>query len=383
MRPWFVKFSGTIYDRRWLAVVEKIYQWHYRNERYLRNVASLSRVGMVYSEQTERYYGGRPWQQTSSGHELGMYHALIEARVPFEMVNDRLLDPDHLKPFRLLVLPNVAALSEAQCEQLRRYVRQGGSLVATFETSLYDEEGRQRPDFGLADLFGISYDGRVEGPMKNSYLRLRPDAKTGRFHPALEGLEEAYRIINGIWRIEVRPKGDFPSPVTLIPSYPDLPMEHVYPRKPDTDIRELYLRELGEGRVVYIPWDIDRTFWQIMNADHGRLLQNIVSWAASEEPPVRVTGPGVLDVTVWRQAKSQTVHLVNLTNPMMMKGPFRELIPIGEQHVEIRIPPDTKIEKVHLLVGDKAPVCKIGERIAKVTVPSVLDHEVIALDFRA
>jgi hypothetical protein len=390
MRPWFVKFSGTIYDRRWLAVVEKIYDWHYRNERYLRNVAPLARVGMVYSEQTERYYGGQPWQEQSSGHELGMYHALIEARVPFEMVNDRLLDAEHLKPFKLLILPNVAALSEAQCEQLRQYVRRGGSLVATFETSLYDEEGKQRPDFGLADLFGVSYDGRVEGPMRNSYLRLKPDAKTGRFHPVLEGLDDAYRIINGIWRIQVKPAADFSSPVTLIPSYPDLPMEHVYPRKPDTDIRELYLKELGESRVAYIPWDIDRTFWRIMNADHGTLLRNVVNWAANEEPPVQVTGPGILDVTVWRQAKSMTVHLVNLTNPMMMKGPFREFIPVGEQQVHVRIPQDTKIEKVHLLVSDKAPawqtrlpaVGQVGGGTVEIKVPSILDHEVIALDFR-
>jgi hypothetical protein len=74
---------------------------------------------------------------------------------------------------------------------------------------------------------------------------------------------------------------------------------------------------------------------------------------------------------------------VNLTNPMMMKGPFRELIPVGEQLVEIQIPPDTKIEKAHLLVSDKTPACEIGERIVKVTVPSILDHEVVALDFRA
>ena len=48
---------------------------------------------------------------------------------------------------------------------------------------------------------------------------------------------------------------------------------------------------------------------------------------------MEVKGPGVLDVSVWRQQRSMTVHLVNLTNPMMMKGPFRELIPVGEQQV--------------------------------------------------
>jgi hypothetical protein len=381
MRPWFVKFAGTIYDKRWLGVVEKIYDWHHRCERYLRNTAPLARVGLVYSEQTQRHYGGQRWQERYADHETGTYHALIEARVPFEMVHDQLLDPEHLKSFKLLILPNVAALSDAQCGQLRQFVRDGGSLVATFETSLYDEQGQRRQDFGLAELFRVSCQDKVEGPMKNSYLRLRRDSGTGRFHPVLDGLQDAYRIVNGIYRLEVKPQTDFPSPVTLIPSYPDLPMEHVYPRVPDPDTRELYLREVGDSRIAYVPWDIDRTFWQILNVDHGRLLGNIVRWALNEEPVVQVTGRGVLDVTVWRQKQSLTVHLVNLTNPMMMKGPFRELIPIDKQEVRIRIPPDAKVEKVRLLVGDTTPQHEVADGMVRLAVASVLDHEVIALDF--
>jgi hypothetical protein len=380
MRPWFVKFSGTIYDKRWLKVVERIYQWHYRVEPYLRNIAPLARTAMVYSEQTEKHYGGEKWQQGSNGHELGMYHALVEARVPFEMVNDRLLDAEHLKAFKLLILPNVAALSKTQCEQLRQFVKSGGSLVATFETSLYDQDGKKRQNFGLADVFGLSYNDRVEGPMKNSYLRLKSNSKTGRFHPVLNGLQDAYRIINGVWRLDVQPNLDFPSPVTLIPTYPDLPMEHVYPRKPETDIREVYLRELGESRIAYIPWDIDRTFWEIMNVDHGRLLRNIINWASNEEPPVKVTGPGILDVTVWRQKQSMTVHLVNLTNAMMMKGPFREFIRIGEQKLQIKTPRNTKVKKIQLLVSGTSPDYQIKDDIVSLTVPSILDHEVVALD---
>jgi hypothetical protein len=380
MRPWFAKFSGTLYDRRWLKTVEDIYQWHFRAEPYLRNTASLAQVGMVYSEQTERVYGGETWQAQSAGHEMGMYHALIESRVPFEMVNDRLLDAERLKPFKLLILPNIAALSEAQCEQIKQYVRSGGNLLATFETSLYDEQGQRRSDFGLADLFGVSYEGRVDGPMKNSYLRLKKDPTTGRFHPVLAGLEDAYRIINGVWRLNVKPQAEFPSPVTLIPSYPDLPMEHVYPRREDTDIRELYLRELGKSRMAYVPWDIDRTFWDIMNADHARLLRNIIDWAANGGIPVRVSGPGILDVTIWRQKQSMTVHLVNLTNPMMMKGPFRELIPLGEQKVQVRVPPDVNVRRIRGLVSDRTLNHETKDDQVSFTVPSILDHEVIALD---
>ena len=33
-----------------------------------------------------------------------------------------------------------------------------------------------------------------------------------------------------------------------------------------------------------------------------------------------------------------TVNLVNLTNPMMMRGSFRTLLPVGEQVVKIRLP---------------------------------------------
>lgn len=378
MRPWFTKFSGVLYDPRWLDVVEKIYNTHYRNERYLRNIKPLARVGMVFSEQS-RNYGAERWQQRSSEHGLGMYHALVEARIPFEMVNDRLLDQENINRFKLLILPNISTLSDKQCDQLTRFADNGGSLMATFETSLYDENGKRRSDFGLSDLFGITFDGSVEGPMQNSYLRLRKEPLTNKFHPVLEGLEDAYRIINTIHRIRVKPLTEFPQPVTLIPTYPDLPMEHVYPRSPETEIRELYLRDRGKGRIAYFPNDIDRSFWQIMCADHGRLLRNTIKWALNEESLVEVTGPGVLDITAWRQENSMTIHLVNLTNPMMMKGPFRELIPVSAQ-VKIKIPSDIMPVKVKLLVSGKEPNVKIDKDIISLTVTEIADHEIIGID---
>ena len=268
----------------------------------------------------------------------------------------------------------------AQCDQLKKFVEDGGSLVASYETSLYDEEGKQRKDFGLSELFGVSYDGAVEGPLQNSYLRLKSDPVTNRFHPILKGLEDAYRIINGTYSVRVSPKQSFPGPVTLIPSYPDLPMEDVYPRVPDTDIREVYLREHGKGRVAYIPWDIDRIFWQILSRDHGRLLGNIIRWALNEEPIADVKGPGVIDVTVWKQEHSMTVHLVNLTNPMMMKGPFRELIPVDAE-VSISIPSNKKPAGVHLLMSGKNPVYEMKSEKLYVKVPRLMDHEIIGVEF--
>jgi hypothetical protein len=337
---------------------------------------------MVYSQQTATFYGGEHAQQRVEDHTLGFYHALIEARVPFEMVHDRLLDAEHLKTFKLLVLPNIAALSDAQCGQLRQFVERGGSLVATHETSLFDEWGVRRKDFGLADVFRARATGGVQGPMQNSYLQLERGGSTDTIHPLLTGIENTERIINGVYRVEAEALDkNYQPPLTLIPTYPDLPMEEVYPRVTKTNIAEIFLSERGPSRVVYFPWDIDRAFWEVMGVDHGRLLKNAVEWATNEEKPATVTGPGVLDVTVWRQRGSMTVHMVNLTNPMMMKGPFRELISVGGQRVRVRIPKGKSARKVQLLVGGLNPHYEVAGDYLELTVPSINDHEVVAIDF--
>jgi hypothetical protein len=379
LRPWFTKFGGVIHDPRWLKPVEDLYRRYAGWEKYLRNEQPLARVGMVYSQQTAWFYGNKV-----EDHTLGWYQALIEARIPFEMVHDRLLDATHVGQFKTLILPNIAALSDAQCQLLREFVASGGSLIATYETSLYDEWGAKRADFGLSDLFGVSFKGRTEGPMHNSYLRLEHQSFRG--HPLLKGLEDTPRIINGVWRLEVEEALSFHErPVTLIPSYPDLPMEKVYPRVPKTDKAEIYLRDLTRddhrgGRVVYFPWDIDRTFREVLCVDHFKLLRNAVEWATDEEAPATVSGAGVLDVTVWRQKASLTVHLVNLTNPMMMKGPIRELIPLGPQRVRIRIPNGAKVRQVRLLAAGKTPRVERSGHFLSLTVPSIRDHEVVAVD---
>jgi beta-galactosidase GanA len=98
-------------------------------------------VGLVYSQQSAWFYGGDEAREKIDEPALGFYEALVEARIPFEMVHDRCLDAEHLAPFRTLILPNIAALSGDQCASLRGFVERGGGLVATYETSLYDEWG--------------------------------------------------------------------------------------------------------------------------------------------------------------------------------------------------------------------------------------------------
>ena len=373
LRPWFAKFNAKPYDKRWFQPVEEVYKWHYENEQYLRNTRNLARVAVVFSQQTAKFYGGEQMRAAVEDPINGFYQALIESRVPFEMVHDRKLD--QLAGFDLLILPNVACLSDSQCDQIRAFAKRGGSVIATHETSLYDEWGVRRKDFGLADLFGASFDGKLEPRMQNSYLTLRQP------HPLLLGLEDAPRIINGTARVHTRStRTGAPAPITLVPSYPDLPMEDVYPRVKRTDIPAVHLSESGQSRVVYFPWDIDRTFWEVLSKDHLKLLRNAVNWTARGRSPVVVTGPGVFDVTVWRQRSSMTVHLVNLTNPMMMKGPIRDVIPIGPMTVRIEVPEGATPNRIKLRVNAKQPDFRHEGSVVTVNVPMVELHELIAID---
>jgi hypothetical protein len=380
LRPWFTKFDCKVIDSRWMPVVEQLYQWHYTNERYLRNTRPLARVAIVYSQQTAMFYGGEDARSKVEDPALGFYQALVEARIPFEMVHDRLLDAEHISQFRTLILPNIAALSTAQCAQLTQFVQNGGSLIATYETSLYNEWGVRQPNFGLASLFGANFAGQVEGPMLNSYLALDRSASNA-FHELLKDLDGTPRIINAANQVSVTPTDTTPQPLQVIPTYPDLPMEEVFPRaNAPKGQPAVILRSAGKGRVAYLPGDIDRTFWETLNNDLARLLRNTVLWATNEPAPLTVTGKGVLDISLWEQKDSITAHLVNLTNPMLMKGPVREILPISAQQVAIKIPDGRTAKQARLLVSKARPAFTYHQNIVYLDIPSIALHEVVAID---
>jgi hypothetical protein len=57
----------------------------------------------------------------------------------------------------LVILPDQRYLTPEVTEKLRTFVRNGGNLIATHRTSLYNEAGEMAWNFVLADLFGVDY----------------------------------------------------------------------------------------------------------------------------------------------------------------------------------------------------------------------------------
>ena len=123
----------------------------------------------------------------------------MEARIPFETGPDNQFGSARMEQFKVLALPNIVNLSDSRCAQLHSFVEKGGGIVATHQTSLNDERGRRRSDFGMASLFGASFAGNVIERQQNAYLFLEDHT-----HPLLAGLNDMERIIHGAKRGEIR-----------------------------------------------------------------------------------------------------------------------------------------------------------------------------------
>jgi hypothetical protein len=293
--------------------------------------------GLVYSQQTAQYYGGERAQQKVEDHTLGYYQALIEARIPSRWCTTNCWTPPHLDPFKVLIFPNIAAISDAQCGQIREFVARGGSIVATLRDLALRRMGRTPADFGLASICSarpLTAAGSTRA-CRTRTCAWRPTRSTGKRHPSARGpgrrrAHHQRRVARPHPRHRPRYRNTAADADSLLPGSAHGRSLSARAQRPIS--RKCIRAPGGAGRVVYFPWDIDRTFWEVLAADHGKLLRNAVDWATNEPRPVTVTGPGVLDVTVWRQKDSMTVHLVNLTNPMMMKGPLREFIPTPPQY---------------------------------------------------
>ena len=163
------------------------FRWTAGHDAHLTTRRSIANIGVVFGQSTQLLYPG-PASAPSRAymHETtqGIYDALLQGRFAFDFVHEDRLEPERLAKYRALLLPNVAMLSDRQCEQLRDYVRSGGSLMASFETSLYDEDLKPRADFGLADIMGVSKNGDAVGTNGNPYSARIEAANPSAPYPA-------------------------------------------------------------------------------------------------------------------------------------------------------------------------------------------------------
>jgi hypothetical protein len=168
--------------------------------------------------------------------------------------------------------------------------------------------------------------------------------------------------------------------LTFIPSFPVFPPEASWMREPQTDIPGLILNERANGaRIAFLPADLDRRFSRDHLPDHGDLLANLVRWAAKDDIPLIVEGPGLIDGHLYRQPGRAILHLVNLTNAGTWRAPVDELIPVGPLNVSVRLPADVRGTTLRLLVSGQTASAATSAGWCRFELKSLLDHEVVVV----
>jgi hypothetical protein len=299
----------------------------------------------------------------------------------------------------VLVLANAAALSDSQVEAVRVYVKGGGGLVATGETSLCDELGRPRTDFALADVFGVSYQGRPKDPIKrpeldanftisldDHYWKQRTGVATLTWtdHPLLRDrrLEELVPGKRTIFRGPLlrvsKPKNPGAVVMWMTPEGNDKPY-----------LPAAVVRSYGKGRVVYLAAAVDAAMWSYAYPYQRRLMARALEWAASKPAPVSVAAPMCVQATYFKQSEKDgrrlIVHLFNGMNTTANHGkpgldvPLREeVIPI--HGIQIRFT-DKAPKSFHLEPGNRPVQVRREGNAAVVTLPPLEIHAMLVGEF--
>jgi hypothetical protein len=363
--------TGMGEDHRWEAPARDYFNWLAKHDRHFANKRTIANLGVVYGQRTHLFYKA-PGNFSTQQYIDGLYYALLEGRFLFDFVHEEDLGAENLRKYRALILPNTALLSDEQCRQLKSYVDSGGSLIATFETGMYDERNRKRSEFGLADVFGIQKAGEIQGTLGNAFY-----ARIEKQHEILKGFTDTNWIPGAEYRVPVKP---VESPIlTVVPGYVAYPPELSYPPVPHTSEPAVVVREKGRSRLIYFPGDVERTLWRSGHTDISRLLQNSVRWVLHDECPVSIVGSGVLEAFAWETEPGYAVHLLNYTNPNMHRGWIREFYPIGEQKVRMRLPEGRRVTRVELLRSERTVPFRVSGGELEFTIPRVLDYEVAGI----
>ena len=405
IQPWWHHIGAYHEDRRAYHTAAPIFNWHKENEKYLIKRVPLATVGVVWSQQNFDFYGHDATEQLVELPWRGITQALIRARIPFLPVHADHIERD-AKQFSVLVLPNLAAMSDEQVASVRQFVKNGGGLIATGETGLFNELGEQRKDYALGDLFGahviepdktILEETRIKnaGDTSHTYLRLSPELRgqvdgpkngtepqvTGARHIVLEGFEETDILSFGGTLEAIKTDPGTEVVATFIPSFPMYPPEKSWMRTPKTDIPGLILNTIpaGGGRIAFLPADLDRQFGRYNLPDHGNLIENIVRWATREDIPLKVEGKGLLDCHLYKQANQLVLHIVNLTSAGTWRQPIDELIPVGPLKMSIKLPENINFKILQLLVSKQVIKSTINNGWCSFEIGSVLDHEVVVI----
>jgi hypothetical protein len=265
----------------------------------------LRQVGLYFSAKTRDWYGREDPQRYFQAF-VGAHRIMVESHIPVAFVFDEDVTLERLREFPLIYLANTAILSSSEIELFRRYVSEGGRLIATLDTSRFDSD-EELSEFGLSNLLGVHFKGKTE--FKSNFFRMPEGFASQGFRPDwdifLYGPNNVVEVSDGSAYGELKLAFHDRGPHTHIGHAPqNSPWKLVGPG--------LVRRRLGHGETAYLPFSPEAMYMSDSPLpEHRMLVRNLVT-SMLPAPLVSVWAPLNVESVITTDQKNNRyiIHFV-------------------------------------------------------------------------
>jgi len=371
-------------DQRGFKAPKELFAFLKDHADYYDGDCSGANIALVYSPDTEVFYGKDDSEKRYIQSFRGTEKTLLENHLPYDVVSTKYLVTGCLLNYKLLILPTLACMSDETAKILKNYVEAGGSILATFETGLYKLDGSKRENFAFGDLLKASYKGitasvagdnlygRNQQAMHQNYCRIKNS------HSLLQGIEDTELIPIGGEYCLVEVVEGAEVPLTLATPFIIFPEGLSYTTEKDLDYPMMiaFEHESG-GRTVYLPNQLDKLHYVVGMEDISMIFANSVKWALRDEIPATCEAPNTINITFRRQENKAMVHLINFTGGQRY---FKQLISV--RNIVVRVDKKLCAETVraYMLSDGKELKIESQNKYYQVIVPELKDYDVVVFE---
>ncbi len=410
--PWVLIFlSAYFQDKRLFDEVADAYSKVEKIEEYINDVEPIRYAALVYSNETRDWYG-REKPENYVDEVRGFFYSLLYRNIPVEYIADRDLNYNELKKYKTLILANTVCIKDYNVEEILKYVKSGGGLIATFLASTRKEEGYERFEFGVSDAIGAHFYGVEHRPW--SYVKIK------KKHASIKSLNTDLiligdmdynfrdtRAVPGLGdyvRVSLE-KADVLG--VIVETIGTHGYEYELGRSPppagdETNAEAILVNRYGSGRCFYTTVQIGRMFWRTGLPEYQELIISATTWSSGCKPPIQYDGPETVRVAGYKQGEDRIViHLLNQTYNQRILAkhmgkakqavpahggidalhPPRTLIPVTGLTVKINGLEDGEYSVKFVLEGEGKVVRKKTQKGSlKIKIRSIREYEVVVIE---
>jgi hypothetical protein len=132
-------------------------RWEMKHENFLAGLTSSADVAVFCSTRNNNLISSPSGYINRQNSFFAICNTLALAHIPYKVIVDNDIDANLFSKAKVVIMMNVGLMSDTQAGFITQFVNSGGTLIASAETSLYDENGIKRSNFALSSIFGCNY----------------------------------------------------------------------------------------------------------------------------------------------------------------------------------------------------------------------------------